>query len=142
MTTALDTNILSGLLADIAQSAAIAIHLDRCSRRGSLIISPPVYAETLAHPGITVAFLKPFLAQTRVFVEFTLEESIWTEASTRFAKYASRRRTSSADSPRKLFADFLIGTHTMAKADCLMTYDIRFYQQNFPDIALYPLPAQ
>jgi predicted nucleic acid-binding protein len=138
--TALDTNILSGLLAPTPQTATIAAHLELCIGEGYLLISPAVYAESLAHPKMNVGLLKPFLAQTGILVDYTLDESIWTEAGLRFAEYAARRRKSSGEFPRRLIADFLIGAHTLARADRLMTYDVGFYKQNFPELVLYPLP--
>jgi predicted nucleic acid-binding protein len=139
--TSLDTNIVSGLLATTPQTATIAAHLGLCSQQGFLVISAPVYAESLAHPNLQSGFLKNFLAQTGIRTDFTLSESTWHEAGLRFAQYAIRRRNSSGRSPRRLMADFLIGAHTLERCDRLMTYDTSFYEQNFPEISLYPLPA-
>jgi len=139
--TALDTNILSGLLAATPQSETIATHLDICAYQGSLHISPVVYAEAMAHPNLSSDFLKPFLRETAIFIDYKLEEDVWSLAGSRFAQHASGRRKASGEFPRRLIADFLIGAHTLAGADRLITYDSKFYRQNFPELPLYPLPS-
>ena len=103
---------------------------------GALLISPVVFAELLAYPGATVAYVRGFLEATGVVVDFRLEERVWTETGQRFARYAVRRRQSSGEGPRRLLADFLVGAHALVQADRLMTLDPKVYRQDFPEVRL------
>ncbi len=103
---------------------------------GALLISPFVFAELLAYPGATEAYVRGFLEATGVVVDLKMEERVWTEAGLRFARYAARRRRSSGIDPRRLLADFLIGAHALVQADRLMTLDPRRYSQDFPEVRL------
>jgi len=136
--TALDTNILSGLISDEPQSAAITAILGNCLREGPIVISPIVYAELLANPAVTIPFLELFLSNTSVTVDYQMEESIWQDAGTRYARYAVRRRRATGEGPRRLIADFVIGAHALARADRLLTLDKRVYAQDFPELRLHP----
>jgi predicted nucleic acid-binding protein len=70
----------------------------------------------------------------QVTVDFVLPEKTWLEAGRRFASYASRRRRSSKEGPKRLPADFIVGAHAMMQADRLMTLDPARYQQDFPEL--------
>ena len=93
MTTAIDSNILIAFwdtdetLNSSAQSA-----LNASWNRGKLVIAAPVYAELLAFPGRTEAFLDSFLSETGIAVEWELDETIWRTAGRAFQTYAARRR--------------------------------------------------
>src|SRR3984957_16580574 len=110
MTTAIDTNILIAFwdedetLNSSAQSA-----LNAAWNRGKLVIAAPVYAELLAFPGRTEAFLDSFLSETGITVDWQMDESIWRTAGRAFQTYAARRRKQSDRGPRRILADFLIG---------------------------------
>jgi predicted nucleic acid-binding protein len=62
---------------------------------------------------------------------------LWQLAGDRFALYAERRRSSGAETPRRILADFLIGAHALLRADSLMTFDTGFYARNYPELMLY-----
>jgi hypothetical protein len=103
---------------------------------GSLVISPFVFAELLAYPRATEAYVHGFLDATGVVVDYKLEESVWTEAGLRFARYSARRRQATAEGPRRLLADYLIGAHALVQAERLLTLDPKVYQQDFPELRL------
>ena len=136
MRTAIDTNILSALWSREPLAAGIARQLGEAKSRGALLIAPVVYIELLAYPNASESFVKTFLTDTGITVDFHLQEALWTEAGRRFARYASRRRKSGHGSPKRLLADFLIGSHALVLADCLMTLDPARYKQDFPELKL------
>jgi predicted nucleic acid-binding protein len=136
MRTALDTNVISALWSAEPLSAEIEAVLARSDRAGGLTIAAPVYAELLAYPGATAAFVDDFLSSTRVSVDFRLDEALWRQAGLRFAKYAARRRASPAGAPRRLLADFIIGAHALLRADRLLTLDAIRYAQDFPELTI------
>jgi predicted nucleic acid-binding protein len=136
MRTALDTNVLSGLLSKDPNTADIVVSLGRCRQQGTILISPVVYAELLAYPNATEVFLQRFLGITGIEVSYTVDRAVWDESGRRFARYAQQRRKSSKDSPRRLLADFLVGSHALAISDQLMTFDQKFYKQYFPELRL------
>ena len=138
MRTALDTNILSGLLVRDSRTEAIAAHLFQCKQRGPLLISPVVFAELMARPGVTEAFLNNFLEDTSIEVDFKMDSIVWTLAGSRFARHAQRRREALREGPRRIIADFLIGAHAITHADSIMTLDTTVYKQDFPELQLYP----
>jgi len=137
--TAIDSNILSALWSKESLAGSIARQLGEAKGDGALLMAPVVYVELLAYPGATESFLKNFLADTGVTVEFDLQEAVWKEAGRRFARYAGRRSKSGHGNPKRLLADFLIGAHALVQADCLMTLDVTRYRQDFPELRLVTL---
>ncbi|MHB1699187.1 MAG: type II toxin-antitoxin system VapC family toxin [Acidobacteriaceae bacterium] len=137
MRTALDTNILSALWSREPLASAIAKQLGEAKHQGALLLSAVVYAELLAYPNATEHFVNDFLAQTGVKVDFHFEDATWIESGRRFARYAKRRRQSARESPKRLLADFLVGSHALLQADRLMTLDPSRYKQDFPELRLY-----
>jgi predicted nucleic acid-binding protein len=103
---------------------------------GALLISPVVYVELLAYPNATEKFVREFLADTGIGVDFSLKEEVWQEAGRRFAKYADRRRRSGSSQPKRLLADFVVGAHALLHADRLLSLDPAVYGQDFPEIKL------
>lgn len=114
----------------------LLVLLAEARREGALLISPFVFAELLAYPGMTEALLRRFLETTGVAVDLRLDERVWTESGLRFARYAALRRESFGAGPRRLLADFLIGSHALAQADRLLTLDAKVYRQDFPELRL------
>lgn len=137
MTTAIDTNVIVALwdkddtINSLAQSA-----LDAALRRGSLVIPPPVFAELLACPGRTEAFLDTFLKETGIIVDWNFDEAIWRTAGLAFQTYAARRRKQRDFGPRRILADFLIGAYALEKRCHLLTLDDRLYRASFPGLTV------
>ncbi|PYT70986.1 MAG: hypothetical protein DMG39_14185 [Acidobacteria bacterium] len=94
----------------------------------------PVYAELLAHPKATESFVNGFLADTGIDVDYEFQQSVWLEAGRRFARYARRRRRTARHGPKRLLADFIIGSHALKQADRLMTLDPKRYKTRFSGI--------
>ena len=134
MRTAIDTNVLSALWSGEPSAQGIAQRLGAAKSEGGLVISPVVYAELLAHPKATEAFLADFLETTRIAIDFSLSKAVWLEAGRRFARYAHRRRASTNEGPKRLLADFVIGAHALTEADRLMTLDPLRYEKDFPEL--------
>lgn len=136
MITAIDTNVISTLWSKEPATAEVILRLQQAARVGPLIISAPVFAELLAHPGVDHALVVEFLTGSGIRVDFDLDEEIWTLAGSSFATYAARRRKSRAHQPRGLLIDFLIGSHAVLRADVLLTRDPDLYRRDFPTLQL------
>jgi predicted nucleic acid-binding protein len=136
MRTAIDTNVLSALWSKESVASDIARDLGNAKTEGGLVVGAPVYAELLAYPKATESFVNGFLADTGIDVDFEFQQSLWLEAGRRFARYAQRRRKTAHDGPRRLLADFIIGSHAFTRADRLMTLDPKRYQRDFPELKL------
>lgn len=136
MRTAIDTNVFSAIWSWERSAERAAAQLGAARTEGALVISPFVFAELLAYPGTTEGYVRRFLEDTGVSVDFRLEERIWTETGGRFARYAARRRKATGAGPRRLLADFLIGAHALLQAERLLTLDPSVYQQDFPEVTL------
>jgi predicted nucleic acid-binding protein len=134
--TAIDSNVLSAIWSGEPSAKKLVRQLGEARVEGALLISPFVFAELHAYPGATEAFIGRFLAATGVTVDFRLEERVWSETGRRFALYAGRRRQSSGTGPKRLLADFLIGSHALVQADRLLTLDPHRYSQDFPEVRL------
>jgi hypothetical protein len=139
--TAIDTNVISALWSGSPVVAQVTALLGRVATEGALVVCGPVYAELVAHPKVNEQFVDQFLATTRVEVDFVFDESVWRETARRFADYARRRRKSGGGEARRLVGDFLIGAHASLHADRLLTFDPRFYAQDFPKLPLMGLEA-
>src|ERR1051326_5309113 len=93
MTTAIDTNVIIALWdRNPAVSIPAQKALDDALNHGALVVSGPVFAELMAAPGRTEAFLSNFFKDTSINIEFDLDESIWKTAGRAFQAYAARRR--------------------------------------------------
>jgi hypothetical protein len=134
--TAIDSNVFSAIWTAEPSVPRLLVLLAEARREGALLISPFVFAELLAYPGMTEALLRRFLETTGVAVDLRLDERVWTESGLRFARYAALRRESFGAGPRRLLADFLIGSHALAQADRLLTLDAKVYRQDFPELRL------
>lgn len=133
MRTAIDTNVFSAILSGEKSAEKAIAQLGKAKIHGALLISPFVFAELLAYPRATETYIHKFLADTGVEIDLKLNERIWTEAGLR---YAARRRQSTAEGPRRVLADFLIGAHALVQAEQLLTLDPKRYQQDFPEVRL------
>ena len=136
MRSAIDTNVISALLAKQQASEQAERLLLAALRMGGLVICGPVYSELLAVDKMTAAFLDSFLARTGIDVEFDLDEAVWREAGLAFQKYAHRRRRSGSGAVRRILADFLIGAHSIHRADRLVTFDVEGYRVDYPRLVL------
>lgn len=137
MTTAIDTNVIVSLWnEDETQNLAAQEALKEARGRGSLVICGAVYAELLAAPGQTEAFVDRFCEETGIAVEWELGERVWRAAGAAFQSYAGRRRKQKDAGPRRILADFLIGAHALVNGYKLLTLDGRTYQASFPRLAI------
>lgn len=136
MRTAVDTNVLSMLWSGEKLAPRVSEALAKSYDEGGLVISAPVYAELFAYPGATPKVVRQLLADGGFAVDFELDQSVWTEAGNRYARYARRRRNSSGGEARRILADFMIGSHALLRADRLFTLDQGCYQQNFSELRL------
>jgi predicted nucleic acid-binding protein len=134
MKTAIDTNVISALWSAEPLSPLVSEALDTAAGAGGLVICAPVYAELLAHPRSSVAFVDAFLDDTGIAIDFDLGEPVWREVSVRFAKYAARRRASRGGSAKRLLVDFIVGAHALIRTDRLLTLDASRYAKDFPEL--------
>ena len=140
MTTAIDTNVIVSLWnEDETQNLAAQEALKEARGRGSLVICGAVYAELLAAPGQTEAFVDRFCEETGIAVEWELGERVWRAAGAAFQSYAGRRRKQKDAGPRRILADFLIGAHALVNGYKLLTLDGRTYQASFPRLGITTL---
>jgi hypothetical protein len=136
MRTAIDANVISAIWSGEKSAEKATVQLGEARMEGALVISPFVFAELLAYPGATEAYVRAFIEATGVVVDYKLEERVWIETGLRLARYAARRRKSAGVGPRRLLADFLIGAHALVQADRLLTLDPTVYRQDFPELRL------
>jgi len=137
MTTAIDTNVLVALWdEDSTLSSAAQAALEAAFHRGGLVVSAPVFAELIAAPGRTEAFVSSFLGDTGIVVDWDLSEAVWRSAGRAFRAYAERRRKQREAGTRRILADFLIGAHAATHGFRLLTLDERLYRAAFPGLTV------
>ena len=137
MTTAIDTNVIIALWAnDPALSLAAETALEAAFRRGSLVVAAPVFAELIAAPGRTEAFVSSLLEENGIVVDWNLNEPIWRLAGRAFQAYAERRRQQRDHGTRRILADFLIGAHAHIRGYRLLSLDERLYRAAFPTLKI------
>lgn len=140
MTTAVDTNVIIALWdQDSAISNTAQRALDAALAAGPLVLSGPVFAELMAAPGRSEAFLNKFCNDTGIQVDFDLDEEIWRVAGRAFQAYAGRRRRQRDHGPRRILADFLIGAHALHRGYGLLTLDDHLYTAAFSTLPLLSL---
>lgn len=134
MTTAVDTNVIVALWdQDEAVNTAAQSALDAALRRGHLMIPAPVFAELMACPGRSEAFLDAFLKDTGISVDWIMDEAVWRTAGLAFQNYARKQRDYG---PRRILADFLIGAYAVERRCQLLTLDDRLYRVSFPGLTI------
>jgi predicted nucleic acid-binding protein len=137
MTTAIDTNVIIALWdRDTSFSSAAQTALEAAFNRGGLVIAAPVFAELLAAPSRTEAFVDAFLEDTAIAVDWSLDEMVWRAAGRAFQRYAERRRKQRDSGTRRILADFLIGAHAETRGYRLLTLDERIYRPAFPKVVI------
>ncbi len=137
MTTAIDTNVIIALWAnDPGLSLAAETALEAAFRRGSLVVAAPVFAELIAAPGRTEAFVDSFLEENGIAIDWSLDEAVWRAAGRAFQAYAERRRKQRDHGTRRLLADFLIGAHAYIRGYRLLSLDERLYRAAFPTLKM------
>ena len=134
MRTALDTNVLSALWSGEPSARGIDSALFEARSEGGLVICAPVYCELLVYPSATQRFVREFLGETGIFVDFLLDEQVWQRAANAFVAYAERRRRSRGGSAKRMLVDFVIAAHALLRADRLMTLDASRYRRDFPKL--------
>jgi predicted nucleic acid-binding protein len=137
MISSVDTNVLVALWdpGDALNLQALSA-LETAHAKGGLIICGAVYAELLALPGRSEDFLDSFLYDTGIEVDWNSSESTWRAAGLAFQKYSSRRRKQKIGGPRRILADFFIGSHTFENGYSLLTLDHRIYKATFPELCI------
>ncbi|MGA8618500.1 MAG: type II toxin-antitoxin system VapC family toxin [Candidatus Sulfotelmatobacter sp.] len=137
MTTAIDTNVIIALWHDDpALSQAAQTALDAAFNRGALIVAAPVFAELIAAPGRSEAFVSSFLEENGIAIDWNLNEPIWRSAGRAFQAHAERRRKQRDHGTRRLLADFLIGAHALVRGYRLLSLDERLYRAAFPTLRI------
>lgn len=154
MISSVDTNVLLDvLLPDAAYLPSSKALLDRASSEGALVICEVVYVE-LACQFSAPAEMDVFLTATGIRLTPSGRESLLV-AGDAWRAYLSRRdgqlqcsscgcltrvscpKCGSAIASRQHVAsDFIIGAHSLAYADRLLTRDTGFYRTYFPSLRL------
>jgi hypothetical protein len=137
MTISIDSNVIVALwLQDDPANSFAATMLNQARRRGTLIISGPVYAELMGDPNRTETGLDEFLNDTGISVDWTLDKFAWREAGKAYRGYTQRRRKSGGNPPRRILTDFLIGAQAVARRYALLTFDQRLFAAAFPALEI------
>lgn len=135
MRTALDTNVFSLMWANGDASMQAESMLLQARREGSLIICPVVYVELRANPVMGSA-IDLFLKEAAIEVDFSMTPDMWREAGDRFSRYCERRRQSGGGEAKGLVADFLVGAHALMGSERLLTFDVKRFEVDFPELNL------
>jgi predicted nucleic acid-binding protein len=132
-----DTNVVIALWdKDPVLGLAAQNALERAFHRGTLVASAPVFAELIAAPGRSEAFVGSFFEETGIAIDWHLTEHVWRLAGRAFQAYAERRRRQRDRGARRILADFMIGAHAAANGFRLLTLDDQLYRSAFPGLAL------
>ncbi len=134
--TAVDTNVASRLWRGSPSGLEASRLLYESQKAGALVICPVVYAEMLANPTVSEGQVHLFLEQMGFSTELEMPAKVWAEAGLRFGRYAERRKLSGGGEPRRLLADFVVGAHAMVQCDRLLTFDVKRYEVDFPELKL------
>lgn len=137
MTTAVDTNVIIALWdKDSTLSLAAQNALEVAFNRGTLVAAAPVFAELIAAPGRSEAFVGSFFEETGIAIDWDLREQAWRFAGRAFQAYAERRRKQHDTGTGRILADFVIGAHALSNGCRLLTLDDRLYRVAFPTLVI------
>ena len=131
MITAVDTSILLDVFVDADDADQSEALLIQAYERGSLIISPAVYAE-LVPQAQSQDELDRWLSLGGIDVIPYTKEHAYTAGIAHAAyRKAGGKRT-------RILADFFIGAHALHEANVLLTRDRGFYRQYFSSLVIVP----
>lgn len=130
--TAFDTNVLIAIAEGFEIESLVTF---LASVPQPFVIAPIVYAEFRAHPGWMEDEVDRFLREGGINVHWSLSREIWRDAGAANARYASRRRGSGSNEPRRIAADFIIGAHATSIGR-IVTRDASFFERNFPALVV------
>ena len=131
---AVDTNVLVDVLEGDANGSRQALAaLDDAAKGGALVVSPAVFAELCAHPGLSPPEVERYLKALHIAIDWQSDATVWRNAGSAFGAYARRRRRARSGTPRRRLADFLIGAHA-ASSGGLLTRDSAFFSRAFPGL--------
>lgn len=137
MKVAVDTNVFVRLLSgdpDLAPPARVI--LERTAQEAEVVVSPAVFAELVAGSRSLEEVVR-FFEEKNIAVHWDLDGEVWQEAGLRYAAYARDRRRGSGVGPRRILADFLIGSHALLMAGAnLLTSDTRIFARYFPELRI------
>jgi predicted nucleic acid-binding protein len=137
LTTALDTNVIVAYWGpDASLNLTVQLALESAFARGNVTVAAPVFAELLAGPGRTEAFVNGFFDDTGIAIDWDLGEAVWRAAGRAFRDYAERRRRHRALGPRRVLADFMVGAHAAINGYRLLTLDEHLYRAAFPKLVI------
>jgi predicted nucleic acid-binding protein len=145
MRTAVDTNVFVRFLAggpELAPPATVA--LERAASEAEVVVAPAVFAELVAGSRSPEEVAR-FFGEKGISVHWELGEEVWREAGSRYASYAKdRRRQGGGDAgPRRILADFLIGSHALLMGGAnLLTSDTRIFATYFPELRIVSVPER
>lgn len=134
----MDTNVFIALFAgDEAGTAKARRALEEAAAERILRVSPVVYAELLAG-GRPAEALDEFFYSKGVQIDWTTSEETWRTAGVRYGRYARDRRRRTSDSgPRRILADFLVGSHALHLGGRrLLTTDKGIFSEYFPEVEI------
>ena len=131
MITAVDTSILLDVFVDADDADQSEALLIQAYERGSLIISPAVYAE-LVPQAQSQDELDRWLSLGGIdVIPFTKEHAYTAGIAHAAYRKAGGKRT-------RILADFFIGAHALHEANVLLTRDRGFYRQYFSGLVIVP----
>jgi predicted nucleic acid-binding protein len=137
MKVAVYTNIFIWLLSGNQELAPPARDvLERTSREAEVVVSPAVFAELVAGSR-SLEEVACFFEEKSITVHWDLDRQVWQEAGLRYAAYTRDRRRERSGGPRRILADFLIGSHALLMAGAnLLTSDTRIFANYFPELRI------
>src|SRR5260370_22846594 len=101
MTTAIDTNVVVALWnEDNTLNTQARSALDAALGRGSLVIAAAVFAELLAAPSRNEGFLDSFCRETRISIDWNLDEAVRRVAGPGFRPHVAQRKWRPRARPR------------------------------------------
>lgn len=137
----MDTNVFIALFSGEEEGSQAAQHaLEQAAARGTLVVSPVVHGELLAGERSAEA-VDEFFSLKAIEVDWELGEEVWRTAGARYGCYARDRRRQATDpGPRRILADFLVGSHALRSGGgSLLSTDARIFSRYFPELeVLYP----
>lgn len=136
VTLAFDTNFLQAFFQSNHLHHGQAIDLMVQHADSPIVLCPMVFSEALCIPDMTLAELQLICSDFGIAVDWQMPPEVWYQAG--LARARRLKFQVMPTEPKRIIADFLIGSHALVRDYHLCTFNPKDFRTSLPNLRLLP----